>query len=279
MCRVYRASLIALLVLLPACSSTFMYNQLDWLIPWYADDYVDLNREQTKSFKARLIPLLEWHRKDELPTYLPIVDGITADLDAPITEEVISAWMAELELAYKRLEAHWLPMLLNVGDELSDAQIQELMDNLREEQEELQEEYLDRSEEDYVEDSYDNMADNLSDLLGRLSTEQKQVLQDAAENMQRFDSGWLQERQQWLDKMAVILQRDPGWQQVMKDEIADQEANRDPTYTEAYEINQSLIFRAMAEVLNARSEKQDKRLRREITDLRADIVTLINQAE
>jgi hypothetical protein len=277
--RVYRAGLIALLALLPACSSTFMYNQLDWLIPWYADDYVDINREQTKSFKARLIPLLEWHRKDELPTYLPIVDGITADLDAPITEAVISGWMGELELAYKRLEANWLPMLLDLGDELSDAQVEELMDNLREEQEELQEEYLERSEEDYVEDSYDNMADNLSDLLGRLSAEQKQVLQDAAKNMQRFDSGWLQERQQWLDKMAVILQRNPGWQQAMKDAIADQEVNRDPTYTEAYEINQSIIFRAMAEVLNSRSEKQDSRLRREISDLRADIVTLINQGQ
>ena len=41
--RWIKAGLICTLLLLGACSSTsFVYNRLDFIVPWYADDYVDL---------------------------------------------------------------------------------------------------------------------------------------------------------------------------------------------------------------------------------------------
>ena len=39
--------LIFALLLLGGCSSTtFIYNRLDFILPWYLDDYVELNRAQ-----------------------------------------------------------------------------------------------------------------------------------------------------------------------------------------------------------------------------------------
>ena len=53
--KLARLFLLSLFVLtLTSCSSTFLYNQLDWLIPWYLDDYVDLTRAQKKQRRDSL---------------------------------------------------------------------------------------------------------------------------------------------------------------------------------------------------------------------------------
>ena len=46
---------------------------------------------------------------------------------------------------------------------------------------------------------------------------------------------------------------------------------------DTYNHNLGVINRAIAEVLNSRSEKQDRRLRRELEKLREDLLTLIAQ--
>ena len=60
-----------LLTLLAAgCTMSFTYNHLDWLIPWYVDDYVDLSRQQRQVLQSQLGPVLQWHREEELEHYL-----------------------------------------------------------------------------------------------------------------------------------------------------------------------------------------------------------------
>jgi hypothetical protein len=45
MFRACKTFLVLTLFLLSGCSSTtFFYNRLDFILPWYLDKYVDLNR-------------------------------------------------------------------------------------------------------------------------------------------------------------------------------------------------------------------------------------------
>ena len=44
--------LVSFLASLTGCSNSFVYNQLDWLVPWYLDDYVGPNRGVLVSFHA-----------------------------------------------------------------------------------------------------------------------------------------------------------------------------------------------------------------------------------
>ena len=75
--RVCRQLLLASLLLLAACSSTtFFYNRLDFILPWYVDDFAELNGEQEKYLDELLAPFLHWHRAQELPRYLLILDKI-----------------------------------------------------------------------------------------------------------------------------------------------------------------------------------------------------------
>jgi hypothetical protein len=275
-----RVGLLLFFLLLAGCSSTtFVYNRLDFLLPWYLGDYVDLDRQQKKHLDQLLDPFLFWHRSEELPVYLAILDDARARLDNTVSAEDLAQLSAEVEAAWFRLEEEALDWLLDLGEQLSDQQMTEFLAELRAKQAEYEEEYLPRSGEEYREDARDNLRDNLQDYLGRLESEQSAILLLASEQLQRSDAAWLSERARWLDTLERILQRDSGWQQRLLAAIAARDENVSQEYNDTFSHNLGVIHGAVAEVLNSRTSKQDKRLKREIDGLREDLQTLIRQGK
>ena len=97
---------LLLCVILAGCTTSFTYNQLDWLIPWYVDGYVDLTREQRKTLRAQLEPFLSWHRNEELKRYIEILDEIEAGIASPLTGSQVLDWIEEIVAAAERTELH-----------------------------------------------------------------------------------------------------------------------------------------------------------------------------
>lgn len=280
MFRTYRMYLLLALLVLGGCSSTtFVYNRLDFLLPWYLDDYVELNTVQDQFLDDQLKPFLAWHRALELPLYLQILDDIDRRLDRELTADDIAAISLEFEDAWFRLEGRALDWLLALGERLTDEQVQEFLAALWEQQEEYEKKYLKRSDREYRRDSYDNLVDNMQDYLGRLDRDQKQVLESASEQLMRSDMIWLRERTGWVQRMEVFMQREPGWQQAVRDSIKRRSETVSADYLELYEHNLGVIHAALAQVLNSRTDKQDRRLRKKIADLREDLQTLVAQGE
>jgi hypothetical protein len=272
-------SLVICLLLLQACSNTFVYNRLDWLVPWYVDKYVDLTRVQKKALKLDLQSTLRWHRAAELASYVLILDNIEQDLQKPVIGTTVQSWADQALAAWERVEARMLPMAFELGAELTEEQMRGFIDKLWEQQEEFEEEYLERDDAEYIEDSYEALAENIQEFLGRLSPEQKQLLQLAAESLQRFDFAWLEERRAWLGQLQGYLSRQPGWQQAIREAMAAREQAYDSRYREAYIHNQVIINDAIAGALNLRSDSQSARLQSSLDGFREDLNSLIAQAE
>ena len=280
MYRVCKVHLLLALLVLGGCSSTtFVYNRLDFLLPWYLDDYVELNTVQDQFLDDQLQPFLAWHRDLELPLYLQILDDIDRRLDRQLTVDDIAAISLEFEDAWFRLEDRALDWLLALGERLTEEQVQEFLAALWEQQEKYEKKYLKRSDQEYRRDSYDSLVDNLQDYLGRLDKDQKQVLENASEQLMRSDAIWLRERNRWLQRMEEFMLREPGWQQAVRDSIKRRSETVAADYVELYEHNLGVIYAALAEVLNSRTEKQDSRLRKKIADLREDLQTLGAQGQ
>ncbi len=276
--RLRRAGVLLALLLMTGCSSTtFMYNRLDFFIPWYLGDYVSLNRAQKKSLDELLQPFLSWHRQEELPRYLDLLDGIDAALEDEVTADELGALADDFVVAWERTEARALEWLLALGAELSDAQMEDFIENLRDKQQEYEEEYLPRSAREYHEEAYENLLDSTQDFLGRLDWGQRGILEEAANRLQRSDGIWLEERQQWLRQMEQHLQRQPGWQQGIRDMLATRDETASAEYLAVYEHNSAVIYQALARLLNTRTEKQDRRLRKRLADLREDLESLAVQ--
>jgi len=275
-----KALVIGALLLLGACSgTTFVYNRLDFLLPWYVDDYAELNAQQETYLAELLAPFLRWHRNQELPVYVQILAGIEDSLNRPQTPAGIAAVFAEMESAWLRLEGEALNWLLDIGAQLSAEQIAGFLAEMSKQQKEYEEEYLQRSDEEFYQDSYDNLADNAKEYLGTLSDAQRDLLRESSRRLLRSDQAWLQERAQWLSQLAVLLQREPQWQQRVRDAVAARRQNLSPDYRRIYENNMGVIYELVAKLLNERSEQQDRHLRDKLIELRRDLEALVMQGK
>jgi hypothetical protein len=256
-------------LLLAGCTATFTYNRLDWLIPWYVDGYVDLNREQRRILEDQLEPLLKWHREEELVRYAAVLERIERELGSPVTASAVQAWIDEITAALERTETSMLSLALDFSETLSDEQMAEFAANLWQRQRDYEEEFLGRSEEEYRRDSYDSLADFLRRFTGPLQSAQKERLQAAAGSLLRFDSAWLEERALWLKTLEPLLQREAGWQQRVQAAYAARKDQRTPRYREYLAHNLGVISAALADVLNQLDSKQRKAMAREFDDLRS----------
>ena len=270
---------IALFVVSACSSTTYVYNRLDFLLPWYMDDYVDLDAEQEAYLDELLVPFLAWHRAHELPVYLTALNRIEDSLNQPLTAEIVGTIVTEFELAWLRLQGEGLERLLDLGASLSDEQIAAFLEALWEQQREFEEEYLERDEEEFFEDNDDNTRDTFQDYLGKLSDDQKQWVRDGSRRLLRSDQVWLKERAQWLTELGILLTREPGWQERVRVAVSAKNNTMTPEYQRIYEHNMDAIYQLAAQVLNARSERQSRHLRGKLADVREDLETLIAQGQ
>jgi hypothetical protein len=255
-------------LLLASCSSTYVYNRLDWLIPWYVNSYVDLSREQRQSLQEQILPLLQWHRQEELVRYQQLQDQAERELAYPINAGQVQNWIAEIILATTRIEESMLEPALEFGTGISDQQMKEFINSLHEKQDEYEDEFLSRSDQEYIEENAENLQELMQRLLGSLNKKQKQRLQQGAQAMQRFDAIWLESRRQWLDELTILLQRDQGWQEKVRQAYRVRELNRPPQYRQIVAHNIAVIADALADVLNSRTDKQRKHATREFQNMR-----------
>lgn len=264
--------------LITGCTVSFTYNQLDWLIPWYVESYVDLTRDQKRSLKEQLQPFLAWHREEELRKYVEILDDIESAIGSPVTGQQVRAWIDDIVSAAERTEFSMVQLGLEFGDQLSDTQMQEFVDSLWKRQRDFEEEYLERTDEEYVEDNADELADFLKKLLGKLSGDQKDRLVSAAQSLCRFDKPWLVDSEEWLRELEPLLKRDSGWQSAVEAAFQARKVNRSPEFRACIDRNYTVISEAIADVENQASERQKEHLRNEIEDLRSSLQKLIDRA-
>ncbi len=277
---VRRGVLLALVLLLGACSSTtFLYNRLDFVLSWYLERYVDLDREQSRTFDRQLEELLDWHRDEELPEYGALLDEMLAALDQPIDVQVVIAFSDAMEEAWYRVRNRGLDELLLLGATLSDAQIDEFIAAMHKKQRKYERKYLDRSEAEYRKDAEESLRDFLTDYLGRLEPTQVDRVQEAARALRRSDDSWLRERAEWIAVLERELARAPGWEDRIRDTVEHWEAQLDPDTLALYEHNTLIVQQALADVLDSRTQRQDRRLRRKLQSLRDDVDVLIGQRQ
>lgn len=265
-----------LTLLLTSCSSTtFVYNRLDVILPWYLSDYVELDRAQKKQLDLLLQPFLTWHRQQELPRYLALLQRAEAMLDKPLTLAELDDLVAELEVAMNRIQERSLEdWLLPLGEELSEAQLAKFITVLEDKQQALEKEYLQRSEKAYHKETYKRFRRAFHTYLGRLTQEQRLVLNEAVASMKRADQLWLQERQAWIERLRCILQRDDNWQQELREALAERQEIGSPEYQELFQHNFAVIKQTVVVLVNSRSERQDRRLRHKLTSLQRDMARL-----
>jgi len=274
--RSLKLLLCLILCLVSGCSATqFIYNRVDIVIRWYLDDYVTLSRDQQAQFDERLDDLLSWHRQEELPGYVSLLDDTLVILDEGVPLESARLMAASIEAAANRIQGPFLELLLSTGQTLDLSQRQGFVDALLTKQDELEADRLARDDEDYRNDVEARFDEQLSDYLGPLSDRQTERIRSGVMEMTRLDTFWLADRRVWITTLSEILIADsPEWPQQVRALIAGRDEAQLPAYREGIEHNGEVILQLVRAVLIERSSKQDKKLRRRLSALRDDLAQL-----
>jgi hypothetical protein len=267
---------VLLVAILSGCSATqFIYNRVDILIRWYLDDYVSLDRDQQARFTTRLDALLEWHRLEELPVYVVLLDDALVILDNGVSLDATRAMAARIESAAIRLQDRFLELLLSTGEDLTPAQRAGFIETLWAKQEEFEADRLARDDAAYRDDLEARFDKQLRRYLGPLTDEQKSRLRQGVAAMTRLDHYWLQDRRVWISALSEILLSDePNWVEPVRALIASRDEALLPDYRDGIDHNGEVILQLSRDVLLLRSDKQDKKLRARLTALRDDLAAL-----
>ena len=274
--------LLAATVLAGCSANRFIYNRADTFVRWVVDDYVDLNRDQQAAFDTDLQQLLDWHRRDELPQYRQLIVSSRYALGNGVTLQEAVAISESIEAAADRIQIRLVDLLLHSAERLSDRQIQDFLSEVDRQQADYATKRLTRDEQTYYQDSSDSLASLAKRLMGRLSKEQKGLIEVEVAQLTRLDHLWHRDRAVWGAKLRAILERKaPDWQSQVRFLGDTRSQARTPEYIEGIERNGDIILALLVDLINTRTERQDKHLRRFIGGLIKDIdaLTVANLAQ
>jgi hypothetical protein len=164
--------LFALLLSTAACSlRKVAYGMANRLIVSRLSDTFKLNDGQRQQLSAKVATLHAWHRREELPRYVTLIDSFLPKLENGLERGELEWLMREGNAALERLAVRSAPEVAAVLDGLSPQQINQSAAEMKKAERERFEK-LEMSEEDYVRHRMKSGRKNLSTWLGTYTPQQ-----------------------------------------------------------------------------------------------------------
>ncbi len=267
-------SLLCLLttaLLLAACTRVgLVYRNLDTLIPWSVDDYVDMSRDQESDFRGYLRDHLAWHCSTQLPRYLEWLDRLEHD---PVTRENLRARYLEAREALDVIAREVTPTTVDLLGRLDDEQARRLLAKLDEDHRKRLDEYLDPPLDEQIEKRAERVEKRLADWLGRLNDAQRARIRQWAQALGDHNSRWLASRALWQQafKEAIEQRHAPDFPARIERLLQDREAFWAPDYREAFHRNETAGIDLAVDVYALADERQRRHLAGRIDAIRRDL--------
>jgi hypothetical protein len=275
-----RAGVLTLLclTLMCGCTAQFLYNRLNFLIPWYLGGHVSLDDAQEAELKSAISSLTAWHRGSQLSRYSAFMRSMADEVGQPVTRE-------RIERAAQTMEGFWVDIIreLTPGaahwlQSLSPAQVDELLHGFAEDDEETRDEECTASSEKQVERRMRGMTRAVKYWSGLLDDSQHALIAAAARDLRPTGCDWLESRALWRDQLKAALNA-PGDAQARDTTVRALLLDPRPVWTEAYrsgfEANRSRIIDMMAALDATWSAEQRHAIQSRLRKLAADVDELV----
>ncbi|GGD53261.1 hypothetical protein GCM10011357_06380 [Lacimicrobium alkaliphilum] len=253
-----------------------MYNNLDWLVHWYIDDYVELNSEQKSAFDRYMKNWLTWHRSQELVIYRDHLSELRQRIDkTPLTQQ---QWLNEFE----RARVHWFRLLDELDEDISDLSLKLTDDQLVSIFDELEQQNQKREKRRQNRDKnwrLDNLKEDVVRWTGPLSEPQEQMLKVYSGQLKENFEDWMQYRRKWQSEAKNVLMNRKNtdqWRQAMSSILLNPDQFRHPQYRQKSDHNRHIYATMLAELHASLSAQQKSHLHNEIGELIEDLNDLVD---
>ncbi|BBP43559.1 DUF6279 family lipoprotein [Thiosulfativibrio zosterae] len=270
--------ILCLSVLLSACSNRFIYNQLDWLVPWYLSDYVTLENYQKPEFKAALNQLLLWHRQTQLPEYADFLSQAADQIALGVSAEQVQQFMHKgddfADALFQQFGVNFAPLMAKMTPE----QQTELLENLSEKTAEYREKFIEPGKTKAIEYGVDKMRDFLEDWLGDLTPAQQQRLQRWGQDAVWMSPDFYQNRLAWQARLADAFKMPENSRlTTIKALFENRRQFWSDELNQKMATNQSVFSEFLADLLSSLDASQKQYLQRKLQDFQDDFTQLSKQ--
>lgn len=210
----------SLLLLLSGCSASFTYNNIGWLSSFWIDDYVDLNKQQSKTVKTLIKETRDWHRQTQLPLYRQdLINLQQLLLNNPNQGQLIAH--------FEQAKQHWQALVMHVKDDLVDvaltldeSQKSEFTKAIAEQMDEQLEEFNEKTTQERLEDRLDEQLETYEDWLGKLTSPQVALITNANAQFNSTFMLWHSYKQARLEKLKNVFSQPEVSNEAFSEQLA-----------------------------------------------------------
>ena len=267
--------LLCLSLLISACSRAGLaYRNLDWLVPWRLNDYLNLDSQQQAWLKPRLQTHLQWHCSAELPRYIDWLQTTESILAQPQPDSAqLLEQFAQFDAALNRIGVEITPTAIELLQGLSEQQVNELYAAMDEDNLEDRQDFLDPPLATQISERQTRMQERLRPWLGRLNTAQTEHIATWANSLGEQNRLWLENRQLWQAELRkVVAERDSAdFAERVTRLLQQRESFYSDEYRASYGRSRQALATLFSQLLSNSDEAQRERLSHRLRDLRRDL--------
>ena len=268
------AALIILSLALGACSRVGLaYRNLDVIIPWTLNDYLDMSGEQKGWFNERLKEHLDWHCTTQLPVYLDWLDRLQTMVETnQVTDAALQARTREAKAAIAQTAREITPSAVELLQGLDDKQVAEMNDAFAKDLRKRQEEFLKPTLDQQIKQRTERMDKRLDDWLGPLSPAQQQRVVTWSKALGDQNTQWIANRAHWQTQFsaAVAQRHSPDFPRRIETLLVNRESLWTLAYRQAYANTEAQARSLIVDLMAESTPAQRQQLLKKIEGVRKD---------
>ncbi|QXH91880.1 hypothetical protein K1X80_08385 [Pseudomonas sp. So3.2b] len=272
------AALLVLSALLAGCNRVGLaYRNLDVIIPWTLNDYLDMNAGQKSWFNETLKEHLAWHCTTQLPGYLDWLDRLQQMVDShQVSDAALQAHALEAKQAIADVARQITPSAIELLRGLDEQQVREMDAALTKDLGKRQNEYLKPPLEQQIKERSERMSKRLDAWLGPLSASQQERVLAWSTALGAQNQQWIGNRAHWQAQfIAAVNQRaSSDFPRKMEQLLVDRESLWTADYRQAYAQTEAAARSLLVDVMAESTVQQRQKLVQRIAKVRSDFQAL-----
>ena len=262
-----------------ACSMRIVYNYLDWIIPFYIDDYMTLTDHQEKLFDRDIIQIIRWHRAEELPKYERFIVTLKEAQTSPMSQQQVFFFFEDAEALWTGLLTAVMPALLELSTTLNEKQIQEINYALVDDIKNSQDKYGKQNDIERRVFLRDKINDIMDERLDRVTDEQAEMIELWSATRKNTTDDWLIYRNNWRLKLMELLnnRQASNYSDDMSNFLLNPKSIYHASYRRDVLENRRHFAQLLADLSTTFTARQREHLQHELAGIVDDLRSLRNQ--
>ncbi len=269
---------LLLCTFLVGCATKLVYQNLDWFVIDYAEDFVDLNTQQKTLIEQTMPSLQSWHRAQELPDYLAMMDELSALFLPDVTVEQVAQYQEKMRFYYQRLVIKLLPDVSRLAATLSEEQTEQFMQAFIKRHDKFAKKFIKMDESELRDFYQERITDRLEDWLGSLNKSQQELVKVWSNNIQPTANDWIGFQTTMREQVLTLLQQrtqPEAFQAQLESLLLNPEQHYGTILKAKLSYNRELGQRYVVQILQNSSDKQQQHWRDELADWRERVSDLL----